>query len=83
MRGTRSCLDEALVLSFNTKDNIMSHRHVVFELAKSGESQTKSKYSKVLFEVVGKNPMCFFLCFLLALLLFCCVWLLRKCRKGK
>ena len=32
----------------------MSHRHVVFELAKSGDSQTGSKVS---FEVVGKNPM--------------------------
>ena len=57
MRGTRSCLDEALVLSFNTKDNIMSRRHVVFELAKCGESQTGSKYFKVSFEVVGKNPV--------------------------
>ena len=75
MRGTRSCLDEALVLSFNTKDNIMSRRHVVFELAKSGESQTKSKYSKVLFEVVGKNPMCFFFVFLtcFAFILLCLV----------
>ena len=29
----------------------------MFELAKSGESQTGSKYSKVSFEVVGRNPM--------------------------
>ena len=29
----------------------------MFELAKSSESQTESKYSKVLFEVVGKNPI--------------------------
>ncbi|XP_030969670.1 uncharacterized protein LOC115989945 [Quercus lobata] len=42
---------------FNTKDKIVSRRHVVFELAKCGESQTGSKYSKVLFEVVGKNPI--------------------------
>ena len=35
----------------------MSRRHVVFELAKSGESQAGSKYSKVSFEYVGKNPM--------------------------
>ncbi|XP_023882784.2 uncharacterized protein LOC111995112 [Quercus suber] len=41
---------------FNTKDKTVSRRHVVFELAKSGESQTGSN-SKVLFEVVGKNPM--------------------------
>ncbi|KAF3961864.1 hypothetical protein CMV_013563 [Castanea mollissima] len=42
---------------FNTKDKTVSRRHVVFELAKSGESQTGSNYSKVSFEVVGKNPM--------------------------
>ncbi|XP_030969663.1 uncharacterized protein LOC115989934 [Quercus lobata] len=42
---------------FNTKDKTVSCRHVVFELAKCGESQTGSKYSKVSFEVVGKNPM--------------------------
>ena len=42
---------------FNTKDKTVSRRHVVFELAKGGESQTGSKYSKVSFEVVGKNPM--------------------------
>ncbi|KAL0010068.1 hypothetical protein SO802_005176 [Lithocarpus litseifolius] len=41
---------------FNTKDKTVSRRHVVFELAKSGESQTGFN-SKVLFEVVGKNPM--------------------------
>ena len=72
MRGTRSCLDEALVLSFNTKDNIVSRRHVVFELAKSGDSQTGSKVS---FEVVGKNPMCFFFVFLtcFAFILLCLV----------
>ena len=35
----------------------MSRHHIVFELAKSSESQTESKYSKVLFEVVGKNPI--------------------------
>ena len=42
---------------FNTKDKTVSRRHVVFELAKCGESQTGSKFSKVSFEVVGKNPM--------------------------
>ena len=35
----------------------MSCHHIVFELAKSSESQIESKYSKVLFEVVGKNPI--------------------------
>ena len=39
---------------FNTKDKTVSRRHVVFELAKSGDSQTGSKVS---YEVVGKNPM--------------------------
>ena len=39
---------------FNTKDKTVSHRHVVFELGKSGDSQTRSKVS---FEVVGKNPI--------------------------
>ncbi|KAL0010062.1 hypothetical protein SO802_005170 [Lithocarpus litseifolius] len=42
---------------FNTKDKTVSRQHVVFELVKSGESQTGSEYSKVSFEVVGKNFM--------------------------
>ena len=41
---------------FNSKDKTVSRRHV-FELAKCGESQTGSKFSKVSFEVVGKNPL--------------------------